>query len=85
MVGRVRSDRVGIVIDACDHLGDLLAVQACRLNARAGTTGTAKEVYVEKSDHSFCLSVFGQPSHKRGAFVFRSRELDGGGAAKVGK
>lgn len=73
VVSCVRGDRIGIMIDARYHLGKLIAMQAGRLNARAGTASAAKEVYVEKSDHSFCLSVFGQPSHKRGAFVFRSR------------
>ena len=42
MVGRVRQDRVRVVVHAGDHPGALPPVEACTLNTRRGASGSAK-------------------------------------------
>ena len=50
MVGRVRSDRVGIVIDARDHLGARISAVPRKVYPGRGAARTAEQVDVQKSD-----------------------------------
>ena len=47
VVGRMREDRVGIVVDACDDLRALATVDSRPFDARRGSAGAAKKVDVE--------------------------------------
>ena len=48
VIGRMREDRIGIVVDACDDFRTLATVDLCPLNARRGSAGTAKKVDVKE-------------------------------------
>ena len=48
MVGRVRQNRVGVVVHAGDHPGALPPVKACTLNTRRSASGPAEQVDVEE-------------------------------------
>lgn len=66
MVGCVRGDGVGVVVDARDYFGALAAVDACPLDTGGRATGAAKEVDVVKSywvlfHDSIVMISFGTP------------------------
>lgn len=50
VIGRMREDRVGVVVDACDDLRALTTIDPRPLDACRGSAGTAKKVDVEKSN-----------------------------------
>ena len=48
VVGRVRQDRVRVVVHTSDHPGALPPIEECPLDARRGAPGPAEQVDIEE-------------------------------------